>query len=225
MRSAAILGEQRGFIGYAANVRQFLMMPDVETNRLKQAIAGDAPALATLLQFYEGDLLAYVERRLPKRVRHLAEPEDITQETFYETSRLIAGFQIQGDGHFFRWLMSIANHRIMRVIEKYRLRRTDPISGGLSNDQSIIGLLEQVSTYRRTPSQSAVSHELVVTIERCIEQLIPQYRQVIMYRYLEGLTPEQTATKMDRQVSQVYVLSSRALNVLREQLVSASRHI
>jgi RNA polymerase sigma-70 factor (ECF subfamily) len=189
----------------------------------KLAAAGDAAALATLLQTYEAGLLEYAKKRLPQRVWHVAGPEDIVQETCYEACRMISGFVSADNKAFYRWLVRIANLRIKATIQKYRGRRTDSISASISDDASVIGALEQLSLYRRTPSASAAGHEFIFTVERCLEELIPSYRQVISYRFLEGLSVEETAQKMSRDINHVYVLSSRALVAMRERLVSASR--
>lgn len=201
------------------------MLIEIEKPLAERAAAGDSAALATLLQHYSQDLQYYIGRRLPLKVRHLTSIDDIQQETCFEACRTIAGFKPLGDCAFLRWLMRIANLRIMETIGRYRRRRTHPTSATVGEDVSLIEALEQLRIYRRTPSQSAAAHELVTTVERCICQLVPSQRDVIVCRYLEGLTVEETAKRLNRQTNQVYVLTSRALDVLRDKLLSASRHI
>jgi len=200
------------------------MAATVET-LIEMAAAGDGAALATLLQEHEPRLLEYVRRRLPRAVESLAAPEDIVQDTCYEACRLIHGFSPQGNNSFHRWLIRIANFRIKATIQKYRTRRTQAVSTSVSEDSSVLSALEQLVIYRRTPSGSALAHEFISAIERSLDRLIPAYREVITCRFINGLSVDETAQRMGKANDQVYVLSSRALGALREQLRSASRYL
>jgi RNA polymerase sigma-70 factor (ECF subfamily) len=191
---------------------------------IELASAGDGAALATLLQECEPKLLDYARRRLPRAVFALASPEDIVQETCYEACRLIRGFTPQGQNSFFRWLIRIANLRIKATIQKYRSRRTRAVSTEMNDDSSMLAALEHLVVYRRTPSTSALAHEFISAIERSLDRLIPAYRDVITCRFIDGLSVDETAQRMGKANDQVYVLSSRALGALREQLRSASRY-
>lgn len=190
----------------------------------ERAAAGDGAALAALLQDYEPRLLEYARRRLPIPVRSLAEPEDIVQETCYEACRLIRGFVPQGPHSFYRWLVRIANFRIRAIIQKCRSRRTYAASAGMDDETAVYSALEQLVLYRRTPSASAAMHEFTSRIEQSLDRLIPDYRQVIVYRYLEGLSVDETAQRMNRNSDQIYVLCSRAIGALRSQLATASHY-
>jgi RNA polymerase sigma-70 factor, ECF subfamily len=189
---------------------------------IQRASAGDAAALALLLQEYEPRLLSYVVRRLPSRIQSIAGPEDIVQDTCYEACRLVRGFVPQGSNSFYRWLIRIANLRIKAAIQKHRTRRTYAISTSVSDDASVLAALEQLVVYKRTPSRSAAAHEFVSRVEQSLNRLIPDYRQVIVHRFIEGLSVEETAQGMSRDSEKVYVLCSRALGALRGQLGSAS---
>lgn len=191
---------------------------------LNLAIAGEAAALATLLDEYEPELMAYVSRRLPLAVRSQASPEDIVQETNYEACRLIGGFANRGSRSFFHWLKRIANFRIKRVIERYRTRRTYGVEGSGDEDAGVLNALTQLVVYRRTPSASAAAHEFVSAVERALLRLNDDYRQVIHHRFLEGLDVTETAERMNRSNEKVMVLCSRALSALRNQLASVSHY-
>jgi RNA polymerase sigma-70 factor (ECF subfamily) len=200
------------------------MNPTDEAFFVQLAVAGDAAALATLLQAYDAELCAYAARRLPQKVRPIVAPEDIVQETHYEACRSIQNFVSQGPGSFYRWLVRIAKLRMLGAIQKHRARRTQALSG-MGEYGSVLGVLEQLVQYRRTPSASAAAHEFVSHVERSLEQLNADYRQVIVHRFIEGLSVSETATRMARSADSIYVLSSRALAALRQQLESASNYL
>src|SRR6476646_3737595 len=131
------------------------MMGATVESLIELASAGDGAALATLLQEHEPKLLEYVRRRLPRAVESIAGPEDIVQDTCYEACSMMHGFRYQGNNSFHRWLICIANLRIKATIQKYRSRRTDVVSNTVSDDSSVLSALQQLVTYRRTPSASA----------------------------------------------------------------------
>jgi RNA polymerase sigma-70 factor (ECF subfamily) len=200
------------------------MAPTLES-LIELASAGDGAALATLLQEYEPRVLEYVKRRLPVAVQSLAAPEDIVQDTCYEACRMIHGFRSQGSNTFYRWLIRIANLRIRATIQKYRSHRTYAVSDDVSEDSSVLAAIEQLVVYRRTPSGSAVTHEFVSAVEQSLHRLFPTYREVITCRFIEGLSVNETAQRMGKESGQVYMLSTRALGALREELRSASRFV
>lgn|GEM_PF-340059 len=192
---------------------------------LTRAAAGDGAALAVLLLDREQPLLNYVRRRLPLAVQSLVDADDIVQETSYEACRMIHGFVPQGPDSFHRWLLRIANFRIKAAIQKFRSRKTVVVSVGLDDEGSITGALAQLATYRRTPSASASIHEFAAVVEQSLQSLIPDYREVILHRFINGLSVEETATRMQRDSDKIYVLCSRAIRALRMQLASASHFI
>lgn len=191
---------------------------------LQRASNGDSAALATLLLEYQAELLKYINRRLPAAVKSITDPEDIIQETSFEACRMIRGFVPGEHRSFYRWLVRIANFRIKSACQRYRARRTGVISEGVGEDASVLNALSQLSIYRRTPSASAAMHEFAAKLEQALNRLIPDYRQVLVHRFIEGLSPDEIAGKMNRTSNQIYVLNSRALGALRGQLASASHY-
>ncbi|MGN6726116.1 MAG: RNA polymerase sigma factor [Tepidisphaeraceae bacterium] len=189
-----------------------------------RAAAGDNIALAVLVRRYEPTLLAYAQRRHPPAVHSTISPEDIVQETLYEACRMIPSFVAQGTDAFYHWLLRIANLRIKAAIRKYRGRRTYAVSDRLGDEESVLQALEQLRVYRRSPSASAAGHEFVATVERSLTLLNDSYRKVILHRYIDGLSIDETASRMNSDVGKIYVLTSRALKALRLNLASLSHY-
>jgi RNA polymerase sigma-70 factor (ECF subfamily) len=191
---------------------------------VRLAAAGDGAALAMLLQRSETALAAYIVRRLSRRARQVVDPDDVAQETCYEACRLIGSFVSQGTGSFTRWLLRIADLRIKAAIQKYRSRRTYPLSGSLGEQHSLLNALEQLRVYRRTPSTSAAAHEFALKIEESLAHLSSEHQQVITLRFLKGLSVSETAEIMCRRAPNIHMLSFRALQALRLQLRSLSHY-
>jgi RNA polymerase sigma-70 factor (ECF subfamily) len=60
-------------------------------------------------------------------------------------------------------------------------------------------------------------------LRKTIAELREDYRNVIIFRFLSGLSPEETAQVMQRSVGAVRVLQHRALSALKDLLERGSR--
>jgi RNA polymerase sigma-70 factor, ECF subfamily len=197
---------------------------DENTTVLMRAVGGDADALHEVLAAYHPRLLAYVTKHLPAEVRSFVDPQDTVQDTCFEACRLIANFKPSGRDSTFRWLVTIARHRMVDVSRVHRTRSSDG-SGDRGQDNSLTMLLSELAVYRRTPSRSAASHEFLAAVEQAMHRLPPLYREVLSLRHVDGLSAQETAAKMDRTPEAVYWLCCRALDAIRLDLRSASLFI
>ncbi|MGA2499187.1 MAG: sigma-70 family RNA polymerase sigma factor, partial [Tepidisphaeraceae bacterium] len=164
---------------------------------LTRAIQGDAQALQDVLTAHHPRLLEYVSRHLPVQVRNLVDPADVVQDTCFEACRLIGKFKPAGKNSTFRWLVTIARHRIVDLL-RIRQARQSGKSGDHAPGDSLTRAIAELAVYRRTPSRSAASHEFLAAVEQAIGRLPPVYRQVVTLRHIDGLDTAETAAKMDR---------------------------
>lgn len=165
-------------------------------------------------------LLAYVSSHMQERLRHILEPEDLLQEVFLEAFLRIGEFQSKGHDATYRWLVTIARHRIgysMRAANAIKRGKPPEASSGL---KPVIDLVEQLATYNRTPSQSAMSHEVVKVVQQSLSRIRPIYRDVIQYRYLDGLSIINTAKQMQTTEDTITTLCYRGLQELKTKLLS-----
>ena len=93
---------------------------DNETKMVSDAVAGDRQALEGLLLTYHDRLETRVKRKLPAQFRGLLMAEDVLQETYVEAFRRIATFLPEGRDAFYRWLATIAEHRMLDLIKGLR---------------------------------------------------------------------------------------------------------
>ena len=191
---------------------------------IDRAVAGDPLALERILEAHYPTLLQYVTRHLPPPLRRSTDPADIVQETYFEACRLIAGFVPAGEDALYRWLVTIARNRMLMLLRKASTRHETAESerAATAGDEPIIMLLEQLAVHRRTPSRSAAAHELMVALEGAIGRLPADFREVVMFRHLQGLTVTETAARMKKRPEAVYWMCSRALQAIRTELKSAS---
>jgi RNA polymerase sigma-70 factor (ECF subfamily) len=99
------------------------------------------------------------------------------------------------------------------------------LQDGAFGEDSVVAMLAELAVYRRTPSRSAVVHELMGAIESAVERLPETYREVIRLRYMEGLSVEQTAERTDRTPGSIKQLCHRAYKLLRIEMRSASIYL
>jgi len=190
---------------------------------LRRAIGGDRSAMATVLEAHQAALLKYIHRHLPPELCGVMEPGDVLQDVYYDACRQFPGFQDVGENALYRWLLTIARRR---MIDHLRRQRARPQNRILAGDESAVAhLLEELVTYRRTPSRSARSHEFMAALERAIERLPESYRQAITLRYIDRLDSAGIAVRMNRTPQAVYLLCCRGLKAIREDLQSASMYV
>lgn len=198
---------------------------DQDLALIERAIAGDMQALESLLHARHDRLIRYVEKHMPPELRGAIEAADIVQDTYFEACRLFSGFQPAGDDSLFRWLVTIARHRTVDHLRAFRARIKLGRSLQDAAEEPVASLLEDLAVYRRTPSRSAASHEAMLALERAIERLPEEHRQVVQLRHIDGLSVEEVAQKMGRTPQAVYWLTSRALAAIREDLRSVSQFL
>jgi RNA polymerase sigma-70 factor (ECF subfamily) len=196
---------------------------------VRKAAAGDASALELFLLRHRSQLMGFVTRHTPPDVRRTVDPQDILQDIYFDAFRRLGSFTATDQRSALRWLVTMARHRIIDLVRTHRSakrgggQRVDLDDGAAENDSFVL-LLQDLAVYERTPSRSAVAHELLATLQRCIDTLPEDHRQAIRLHYVEGLTVEQVAAKMNRSPGAAQMLCSRGLKVLRGQLRSMSRY-
>ena len=124
---------------------------------------------------------------------------------------------------FYPWLRQIAWQRIVHLHEHhlYRQRRSIlreqdgemPVS-----DPSRIELARQLVANSGGPSTIMRREEQIARVQQAIDHLRPNYREVLLLRYVELLTVQETAAVLNTSEAAVKMRHIRAIERLREQL-------
>lgn len=215
---------------YAGQFTEFHMSSaPSEAELIARAVAGDSAALQELLLIHYDRLFERLAASMPRDLQGVLAVEDVLQETFADAVKGVASFHPRGDGAFFGWLTTIAEHRLIDLARAARaLRRgggraaIDLSPGGTSTVGDLLGLL---CADDHTPSRSVAGHEAISAIQAAMRGLQPDYREVLQYRYFDGLTVAQTAERMNRTEPSIHMLCHRAVAQLRESLGNASRFL
>lgn len=201
--------------------------PAIDKQLLSRAAGGQPEAWEELLRTVHPALIALVGSLIPGDLRARIEPQDILNDAYFEAYRRLGEFQAINDASFFGWVATIARHRLINALKAQRRQKRGGLVRQVANDQvaedgSLIELLHELAVYERTPSRSAMRHELRIVLEASIARLDAPLRQALRLRHLSGMAFKEVAVEMKRTERAVQQLCTRALRQLRQDLQSAS---
>ncbi|HLY13712.1 MAG TPA: sigma-70 family RNA polymerase sigma factor [Candidatus Limnocylindrales bacterium] len=165
-----------------------------------QARAGDRAALAALYDLFA----SRVYRFALVRVRSSADAEDLLQRIFVKVIEGLPRYEERGLP-FAAWLFRIARNT---VIDHERT---------LHEHASLDDIAQRVDD-RAGPEALADAAFERETIRTALEQLTPEQRDVIAYRFFAGLSPAEIGLLMDRREGAIRALQFRAIQTLRDNL-------
>jgi RNA polymerase sigma factor (sigma-70 family) len=140
------------------------------------------------------------------RARRAHEPEDVTGEVFLQVVRDLHRFQ--GGEHEFRaWVFVIAHHRLL---DEGRRRTRRPVD--LEPDGPVAASEADEVETRVIQSTSADG------VQRIIDRLAPDQRDVLLLRVLGDLTVEEVARAVGKSPGAVKALQRRGLAAIKRTL-------
>jgi RNA polymerase sigma-70 factor, ECF subfamily len=160
-----------------------------------RAKAGDRDALRFLYLRYADNVYGYV----CSIVRDEHEAEDVTQQIFAKLMSALKRYEPRSVP-FSAWILRVAHNA---SIDHVRARRAVPC--------------EEV----RHPEQEAedVGRERLADLREALESLPTEQREVIVLRFIAGLSPVEIAQRIGRSEDAVHGLQHRARRTLRRELV------
>ncbi len=191
---------------------------------LCQAKAGDNHARGELLQWYANYLTILAGTQLDRRLSRRVSPSDVVQETMLAAHRDFGAFRGESQPELLGWLRQILINTLHRTFAKHvkagkrDVRREisiDQISSQL--EESACNLAGLIPGKTDSPSAPLRARENAVELANELSKLRSQYRDVIIYRVLQGLTFEEIATRMDRSGGAVRMLWLRALEQFKRR--------
>lgn len=159
---------------------------------------GQEQDLRVLLERYREGLTLF----LFGYVHSMEDAEELMMDAFATAISGTARFS--GKSSFKTWLFAIGRNQALNHLRKHRFR-TQPLEEETlrAPDQTDFALLQQ-EEYRE--------------LYRAMEKLNPDYRQVLYLLYFEELTHEEAAVIMKKSRKQIYNLSFRGRQALKETL-------
>jgi RNA polymerase sigma-70 factor (ECF subfamily) len=190
---------------------------------IRQARAGDAPALQALLHTYRDFVGMLVRQRCPERLRARLDGSDIVQETMLRAAQHIGQFQGSGEAAWRAWLRTIAEREVVRQVRQHLGAARRSVLGEQAlpaepGSAAPVPLLEQCSAPVASPSQEVLRKERALVLAAALARLPADYRAVLTLRHLDGLDFAEVAQRLNRSAGAARVLWTRALKALRAEV-------
>ncbi|MBI3866759.1 MAG: sigma-70 family RNA polymerase sigma factor [Planctomycetia bacterium] len=179
-------------------------MDSVTHTLWRQARAGDRAAYDRLFGLHADRALMFIRARLGTRLREKVESQDVLQDAYLAAHQAFATFEYADEGAFTRWICRIIDNRIRDLGDHF---------GALK--RQAVELPHSDPTGPVTAADRAEHRAKVCT---AIDALEEDHRQVLLLRFFEGLSAEDTGRRMNRSAGAVRKLAARALAELGKQL-------
>src|SRR5579883_2125360 len=204
--------------------RQAMSSPVSDAERwLPAAQAGSKEALAQMLEACRGYLLLIATQELDPALRAKGGASDLVQETILEAYRDFGRFH-GGEAELLAWLRRLLRNNLANFARRYRdtskrqMSAEIPLDAGSASTPPARTLIGGDST----PSAHAMANEQAEAVEKALERLPDDYRQVILLRYREEMPFEEISRVMGRSANAVEKLWLRAIERLRHELEKPS---
>ncbi|MHC5114928.1 MAG: RNA polymerase sigma factor [Planctomycetota bacterium] len=204
------------------------MDQQVEIDLIRRAVDGDRDALERLLLAYYDRLSRRLARRVPDTLRAVTSEEDVLQQAFIAAFDAIGSFRPTGRWSFYRWLVTLAEHRLQDAIRAHRAAkrgggRAAVRAGEDGNEYD--DLIDLLAGPRRTPSQSVARHEAVRAVHEALESLAPDHAEALALRYVRGLPVAEVAETMQRTERAIHNLCYRGLREIHAVMGGSSTYL
>jgi RNA polymerase sigma-70 factor (ECF subfamily) len=147
---------------------------------------GDRAAWNELYQRYHDQLLLSVRMRLGPGLRRYLQSEDIFQSVALEAFRSLERFEYRGEGSLERYLRTLVVNKIRDHADAFAAQKR---GDALALDETQAEILV-------APGPSYHDAERYERLERALNALPAEQRELIVLRKLEGLTSQEVAMRL-----------------------------
>jgi RNA polymerase sigma-70 factor (ECF subfamily) len=203
------------------------MMPsDPESEDLvARARQGDQRAVQELLVRHRPRLRQMVAIHLDRRLTARVDPSDVVQDALLEAVARLPEYLGQPPMPFYPWLRRLAWEHLLKVHQQHLRAQKRNVAlekkPGLSlPEDSAYQLVDRLVASGTSPSGRLVREELRNRVRAALEDLPAPDREVLVLRYLEGLSTAETAAVLSLGISAVKMRHRRALGHLLSLLGS-----
>jgi RNA polymerase sigma-70 factor (ECF subfamily) len=197
-------------------------VPGCVEPKTRQLIAlaqdGEASALEQLCRVYGERVRRIVRLRLPRDLRPKLDSVDLVQDVLLGALGGLVDFTYRDEGDFLRWLARITENKIHDhmdkwLAEKRDIRRERPLGIGRSTAERGGGRAPGL-VQTTTPSAILVRHEELDKLERALDELKPEYREVIVLTRIEECSYQEAASRLGSSPEAIRKLLCRAMAAL-----------
>ena len=197
-------------------------MRDSLTNKTQHLVTlakdGDESALNQLWKVYGARVHWIMRLRMGRELRSKLDSMDLAQDALVSALEGLGEFTYKNEGDFLRWLATIAENRLRDNLDKLHADKRDirkevrlddygpTTAGGFVRTPGPIDAT--------TPSVIMSRKEELDKLEKAIDQLKPEYREVIVLTKIEGLSYKEISERLGKSNEAIRKLVSRAIVAL-----------
>lgn len=168
------------------------------------------------------DYLALLARaQLRPLLRGKADSSDLVQQTLLEAHRNADRFQGTTSGEQAAWLRQILARQMANLVRDHQRGKRDvhrECSLEQAVEQSSARLEAWLAAVQSSPSERAERNEQLLLLASALEGLPEAQRAAVEMRFLQNLSLNEMAARMERTPGAVAGLLHRGLEAIREQL-------
>jgi RNA polymerase sigma-70 factor (ECF subfamily) len=188
---------------------------------MERAGRGDAAARAQLLELHRDRLHRMVAIRLDRRLAARFDPSDVVQEALTGAAQGLSDYLRDRPMPFYPWLRRLTWERLVELQRRHGAARRSVARESPGLDESSAALVERLLGSATSASGRLLREELRDRVRKALDRLPPRDQEVLVLRYLEGLSPAEAATVLEISAGAVKVRQTRALVRLGELLGQA----
>jgi RNA polymerase sigma-70 factor (ECF subfamily) len=179
---------------------------------------GDKLAIEQLCRIYGERVRRIIRLRIDRKLRSKLDSVDVVQDALILAMGGLKDFTYKNEGDFLRWLSKIAENKLHDILDKFYtekrdIRREIPFKK-VENDTEEVSFIDAEPLETTTPSVLLFKKEQLDRLEKAIDDLKPDYREVIYLSRIERLSNAEIAEKLGKSKGAVAMLLSRALVAL-----------
>jgi len=176
---------------------------------------GDKSALNQLYRVYAERVRRILRLRMGKELRPKLDSMDLVQDALLSALGGLGDFTYKNEGDFLRWLSKIAQNALRDNLDKLHAAKRDirrevrldnyrPATGA-----GFVGTPGPIEA--TTPSVIMSKKEDLDKLEKAIDELKPEYREVIVLTKLEGLSYKEIGKRLSKSPDAVRMLIPSAM--------------
>lgn len=181
-----------------------MTLDEAESSLVARAVKRDPDAFGQLYNLYFERVYRYARLRLGNPT----DAEDVTAGVFLSAWRTIDRFTPTHNASFAGWLFRLAHNAL---VDRYR--RVKPL---VSLDNELDAELAQQEV--TTPDAVLERRLTFAELHQAMQQLTDEQREVVLLRFVEGLSAREVGDIMGKQEGTVRGMQFRAIEALRRAL-------
>jgi len=185
-----------------------MLSPSV-TTLLLQAREGSEPALNRLFEQCGERLLSLIRLRMGAKLRSRMESGDLLNATLLRAFRSFDSLEARNTPSLMAWLGRIAESEIRDEADRLNAQRRDA-----AKEVPLDSDLGELAAQLRSQTSQLVLSESRARLERAIEQLREEYREIILLRRYEELGFKEIGARLGKSPDACRMLLARAMTAL-----------